>query len=128
LPPPGPSWSWFLSPWPQPGFVSGAASVSGGAGGGAGGALTVVLSVGAGGCDDWAGGGVEGRGAGFGLGLGAGLGLGVGFEAGCVAAGTEVCGAAAVVVMTCVVGRLLCRVVTCDRTSRTMGLGAAVGR
>jgi len=87
LPPPGPLWSWFLSPLPQPGRVSSGGCVSGG------GVVAVVGVVVVGGADTvWVTGvdtGVVGVGAcGGGVvvvvggGDGAGVGFGVGFDGG----------------------------------------------
>ncbi len=76
-------WSWFLSPWPQPGRSFDAAGVSvtaGGSGGAEAPGLGVGVGVGIG-----VGGGVGvGTGAGFGVGfrgIGVGRGFGVGFGA-----------------------------------------------
>jgi hypothetical protein len=120
--PRGPPWSWFLSPWPQPGFVDSVASTGcdcSGAGG-LGGALAA-------GCPDVAGDSVGGgTGAGDGFGAGFGFGVGFGLETGWLApgAGMDACGAAVATWGTpCSTRRLLCRIGACGR-----GRVAATGR
>jgi hypothetical protein len=89
---PGPLWSWFLSPFPQPGRES-SSDVVGVVGGGAAGGGTTAACVGEltagvvvcvdggvlGGCDVGGGVGV-GVGVGFGVCVGAGVGVGFGVD------------------------------------------------
>ena len=126
---PGPLWSWFLSPLPQPGRESSSDVVDvvgGGAAAGCVGELTAGVGVCVdggvpGGCDVGGGVGV-GVGVGFGVGVGPGVGVGVGVGFGVDLTGVEItpvddCRAG------CATVRLTTGCATLGRLGRTRCLG-----